>query len=93
MSVAGETSILLRLFQSAMHDLDPSAARAMLRLKFDPADVKRVDKLSALARKGALSKAEERELDHYLAVNNLLILIHSKARQSLKKAPPAPGTS
>jgi hypothetical protein len=86
MVATSEAGILLRMFKSAMNDLDPRAARAMLRLKFSQSDLKRVEKLVRLSRDGALSENQKQELDRYLTVNNLLILIHSKARRSLKKA-------
>ncbi|MBV8076429.1 MAG: hypothetical protein JO284_08530 [Planctomycetaceae bacterium] len=41
---------------------------------------------SAKAQEGTLTKAERAELEEYLRVSDLLALLQSKARLSLKKA-------
>jgi hypothetical protein len=65
--------------------LAPEAARAILKLDFDPADRKRVDLLSARAAEGTLGADERAELEEYVRVNNELMVLQSKARLSLKK--------
>ena len=45
-----------------------------------------MDELAEKARQGTLSAAEHAEVENYERVNNLLGILKSKARQSLKKA-------
>ena len=67
-------------------ELSPEEARAVLRWKFTASDRKRVDELSARARAGELTAAEERELDEYLAIESAFIILKSKARRALESA-------
>lgn len=62
----------------------PDLARYVLDLDFPPADHERIAALSARAQEGALSPDEQEELDGYLRVNDLLAILQSKARQSLR---------
>jgi len=64
--------------------LDPDEARAILKLKFRKADLARINKLSTLAREGALSQREHDELENYVYIGRLLTLMHSSARRKLK---------
>ena len=73
-----------RAIQPKKSDLDPSAARALLRLKFSRADLDRADALAAKASAGALTPAEGRELEDYRTVGTALEFLKSKARLSLK---------
>jgi hypothetical protein len=45
-----------------------------------------MNELSELARLGSLSTAEAAELDTYIHVSNLLAVMQSKARQSLRSS-------
>jgi hypothetical protein len=78
----GASSILRRVVLP-LGDLQPAAADALLRVKFNRRDQKRINDLSALAQRGALSHAQAEELDFYLDLGNLLMLLHSKARMAL----------
>jgi len=64
--------------------LSPDEARAVLRWKFTASDRQRADELSAKARSGQLTVAEEHELDEYLAIESALITLKSKARRTLE---------
>jgi len=64
----------------------PEAARAILELDFDPADHRRIVELSAKANEGALTPPEREELEDYVEINDILALLQSKARLSLKQA-------
>jgi hypothetical protein len=68
-------------------DLSPAAARALLQFKFSEHDRARMDELSAKARAGALTPTEQADLDTFERLGCLLDVIHSKARQALKKKP------
>lgn len=65
--------------------LSAVAARALLNVNFAPSDRERMRDLAAKARLGALSAAEEEEIDTYERLACLLDILHSKARQALKK--------
>jgi hypothetical protein len=78
-------SILNRIIRPDRSSLPASAARAILKIDFDDDDRQRMRKLSQKARDGTLSTEEQDEIDSYELVGHLLALMHSKARQSLKK--------
>lgn len=84
-------SILCRVFNLNGGGAKADAARTVLKFKFRPRDVARVNKLSALAREGKLAESEKAELEGYLTVGDVLAILHSKARLALKaEAAPAP---
>jgi hypothetical protein len=85
MTSNGASSILRRVVYPPLEELKPEAARALLQMKFNRRDLKRINDLSALARRGALTEAQADELDFYLDLGNLLMLVHSKARTALKR--------
>jgi hypothetical protein len=70
-------------------NLAPSAARSLLGVHFSPEDQKRMRQLSAKARAGTLTAAEDVEIDAYERFGCLLDILHSKARLALKKRRPA----
>jgi hypothetical protein len=81
-----ETGILARLIQTKQDPLSRDAAEYLLSLQFDERDLSRMNELSEMARRGSLAGAEAAELDSYIHVSNLLAVIRSKARQSLRTA-------
>ena len=68
-------------------DLGPSAARALLKLGFSERDHTVMHELSTKARGGTLTPQEQNMLDTFEGLGCLLDIIHSKARQALKKKP------
>jgi hypothetical protein len=78
--------ILGRLIMPKRTGLSPEAAQSILRLDFHSADKRRVDFLSAKAQEGTLTSKERAELEDYIRVADLLAMLQSKARLSLKKA-------
>jgi hypothetical protein len=78
-----EAEIWDRAIQPDEGGLTTEAAHALLKLKLASAEVQRVNELSAKARAGALSAAEERQLDSYLNMGRALELLKAKARASL----------
>jgi hypothetical protein len=68
-------------------ELSPSAARALLKLGFSVRDQERMKELSSKARAGNLTVEEQTELDTFERLGCLLDILHSKARQALKKNP------
>jgi hypothetical protein len=68
-------------------EIAPSAARALLKIAFSEHDHALMDKLSAKARAGRLTPQEQNVLDTFERLGCLLDIVHSKARQALKKKP------
>ena len=86
MSTANEHSfaeVWERTIQPGQAGLTPDAARYFLQLRFDAADLARMNELAATARAGSLSKEQESELDSYMQLGWFLDLMKSKARLSL----------
>lgn len=66
--------------------ISPTAARALLKIKFKQPDVERMQGLAAKAREGKLSVSEEIEIDTFERLGCLLDILHSKSRRVLKAA-------
>jgi hypothetical protein len=79
-----EAAILARLVQRGEAKLSQGAAEYLLSMRFDDDEIARMNELSELARQGTLSPEEERELDSYIHVGNLLGIMQSKARRALR---------
>ena len=80
------TKILDQIVKLKVRSLSSATARELLGIHFDASQHARVDSLSAKAQEGRLTRAEEDELDEYIHVADLLAILHSKARQALKRA-------
>jgi len=80
-----ELAILSRLIRPDRRDLSVAAARAILKIDFEPSDVERMNELAEKARRGSLTPSEKAAIDSYERVGHLLDLMHAKARQSLSK--------
>lgn len=87
MSTVVQNDIYQRVFGADRPRLNVSAARSILALGFPDEDVERMNELSAKARAGKLSKAEDAELDEYVRVGFMLGILQSKARRALKRGP------
>lgn len=85
-----EAEIWGRLIEPEKADLSADAARSFLALTFKKTDRDRMNYLAAQARAGRLSDPEKVELQEYLRAGDLLALLKSKARQSLRRTT-APG--
>jgi hypothetical protein len=83
---ATDVAILGRVLQPDKPSLSPEAARSILALEFGKADRERMHQLALKAQEGGLTAQEEVELENYRRVGNLLSLMKSKARKSLKNA-------
>ena len=79
-----EAVILARIIEADESEVTPDVARYLLSMQLPQADRNRVDELSAKARAGSLSAAEEAELDSYLHIGSLLGVMQSRARKLLK---------
>jgi len=86
-------AILDRVIQPDDATLTPDAARTFLSLQFGKQDMRRMNRLSAKAQRGALTDAEKALAEQYNMVSHMLALLQAKARQSLMRhaAGPASG--
>jgi hypothetical protein len=84
-------AILRRVVDPEEPFLSEEAARAILRLDFSALDRARINKLAAKNRAGKLTAAEDEELSNYIRVGQLLGILQSKARRSLKVGGPSAG--
>jgi hypothetical protein len=84
-TASSDAMILRRVIQPDEGGMAPETARYVLGLDFSPPDHERIAALSARAQEGSLSAEEADELDGYLRVNDLLAILQSKARQSLRR--------
>jgi hypothetical protein len=66
-------------------EVAPSAARALLKIDFSERDHALMDELSGKARAGTLTAQEQMVLDTFERLGCLLDIVHSKARQALKR--------
>jgi hypothetical protein len=80
-----EAAILARMVHPEQADLTSEAARALLQLRIDQADLDRMHELAVKNQDDALTPAEKTELESYLRVSYFVDLMHAKARLTLKK--------
>jgi hypothetical protein len=88
-----ESAIWDRVLQTMKDKLSPESASALLLLVFPPEDKDRMHILAAKARDGSLTAAEQQEIRNYETVGNVLGCMKSIARQRLKAAAHANGSS
>jgi hypothetical protein len=79
-----EADILARVVDPMKPDLRAEAARALLRLKFDPESTRRIRQLLRKNNRGAITAPERLTLEKYLRIGQLLDLLHAKAKLSLQ---------
>jgi hypothetical protein len=80
-----EAAIFARLFEGQNGILSQSVARKLLDLNFSESDQQRMEELAQRNQQGQLTPEEREEFTNYVKVADLLAILHSKARQSLKK--------
>jgi hypothetical protein len=66
-------------------ELSPAAARALLQIRFSSREHDHMSALLKKARARRLTASEEKEMDTYELIGSVLGILHSKARQVLKK--------
>lgn len=88
LATPNEAAILQRVIRPESGDISPEAARALLNFRFAESDHARMAQLSEKAGQATLGHAEQEELDGYINVSHFIAFVESKARMSLKNAPP-----
>jgi hypothetical protein len=86
MPTSSKPTVWDRVIDPHWADLEPQAARSILRLKFTKADVARMNKLAEWNRQGRLTEKQREEMEYYLHVGHMLAIFHSKARMALKRS-------
>jgi hypothetical protein len=89
MAGATQIDLLARLVDEANPTFTPDVARTILQIDYSEVDHARMADLAAKSNEGLLSDDEREELQSYVLVGDLLSLLQSKARLSLKKHSPA----
>lgn len=86
MVASAESSILSRVVESSRPDLRPEVAEALLQLRFDDMDLRRMRELGQLSQDGRLTDDERSEYESYVRVGHFLALLHAKVERSLRRA-------
>ena len=82
---AVHAEVLRKVFDLGGHGMSRALAEDILLLDFPERDANRLAELSAKANEGALSDAEEAELEAYVNIGDLLAFWLAKARQALQR--------
>jgi hypothetical protein len=80
------TALLEQLADLDARSISPETAGKLLQLGFDAWHKRRAAGLAKKARDGSLRPDEKDELDEYIRAADLLAILQSRARQSLKNA-------
>jgi hypothetical protein len=81
--------LLERIVDPSRGGLSPELAQHVLTLGFTAADKARYVALTSKVQSGPLTLQERAELEDFVAVGDLLALLHAKARGSLARRTPA----
>jgi hypothetical protein len=84
-----QASALERIIQPAEGTFSAELATYLLALDFPAPDHARYEALSVKAQEGTLTEGEKAELDDLLTANDVLTILQSKARMSLRRQNPA----
>lgn len=85
-AVLTDAEVFADVLEAGTGDLDPDAARAVLRLGFSARQQSRMRELAERNNQGDLTDAEREEMESFRRVGNFLALVQSKARLALKRA-------
>ena len=88
MSTISEADIFSRVIDPANPSLTPDVAKGILQLSYSEADHARIAALASKSNEGALTPDERRELESYVFVGDVLSMLKSKARLSLRNHHP-----
>jgi hypothetical protein len=84
LQTSNESEILSRVIVPENGNLPEPVATALLGLAFPKVDVLRMNQLAEKNRRGVITESERDEMERYSRVGNLINLLQSKARRSLK---------
>lgn len=81
-----ESEILHNLVFPFDEDVDVSAARALLRIRFNRETTKNINHLLSKNRRGQISADERIVLDKYIRMGQFIDVLQAKARKALKES-------
>lgn len=81
-----ESEILQGLVFPFDQDLDPPAARSLLRIRFDRQATRQINQLLRKNQRGTISAEERMVLEKYLRMGKFIDVLQAKARKALKEA-------
>ncbi len=81
--------ILERVINPKRGTFSQDLARQVLEFRFPRKDLARYEKLSIKAQAGTLTVSERAQLEDYVNVNDLLMILKAKAQASLRDQKPA----
>ena len=81
-----ESDILEHVISPIKGGMEPDAARAILKLRFDKDANKRIRQLMQKNSRGTITAEERITLERFLRVGKFIDLLHAKALLSLKEA-------
>ena len=84
MSAVTETAIFSRIIEPDKPAIPASVARLILEWRFAEDDRQRMHTLLEKVKDGTMTRSEKSEAETYERVGNLLSILKSKARRSLK---------
>ena len=85
-TVNSEAAIFGRLIQADKSNLTPELAQYILQIGFAENDRDRINELAAKAQAGTLIGEEQRELENFNLIGDLLAVWHSQARRALSSS-------
>jgi hypothetical protein len=80
-----QTAVLDRILDPVGRCMTPETARQLVSLRADPAAQARIEELADKNTEGELSDDERAEYETYVAANNFIAILQSKARAILAK--------
>jgi hypothetical protein len=84
MATVTESDVLSRIIEPDQPALPASVARMILQWHFTDDDRRRMHELLEKAKDGTLTRSEKTDAEVYERIGNLLSILKSKARRSLK---------
>jgi hypothetical protein len=81
-----QAAIFLRLWETKNGHLSRTVAREVLKLRFSAKDEARMHELAEKNRTGTITADELEEFDDYITIGDLLAILQSKARQTLRNS-------
>lgn len=81
-----DSEILHNLIFPFDEDLDVSAARSLLRIRFNRETTKNINRLLSKNRRGHISADERIVLDRFIRMGQFIDVLQAKARKALKES-------
>jgi hypothetical protein len=83
---SSQAAIFARLWETESGKMPRELARQILKLGFSQRDKARMHELAVKNQEGQISQTELEELDNFVKVGDLVAILQSKARKTLKQA-------